>query len=115
MTIVEKDREFKFTADDFNVLRKLSNEHSGIQVPDERFDMFYSRLSKRVRKLGLANFKEYCQYLKNHPDHEFTEFINAITTNLTAFFREMHHFDHVRDVVIPEILTRNRNSPPVSG
>jgi len=110
MAIVEKVREFKFTADDFNFLRKLSNEHSGIQVPDERFDMFYSRLSKRVRKLGLADFKEYCQYLKNYPDHEFTEFINAITTNLTAFFREMHHFDYVRDVVIPEVLTRNKTS-----
>lgn len=47
MAIVEKVREFKFTVDDFNFLRKLSNEHSGIQVPDERFDMFYSRLSKR--------------------------------------------------------------------
>ncbi|MGZ5578556.1 MAG: CheR family methyltransferase [Methylobacter sp.] len=110
MAIVEKVREFKFTVDDFNFLRKLSNEHSGIQVPDERFDMFYSRVSKRVRKLGLADFKEYCQYLKDYPEHEFTEFINAITTNLTAFFREMHHFDYLRDVVIPEILIRNKSS-----
>ncbi|MDO9168774.1 MAG: protein-glutamate O-methyltransferase [Methylobacter sp.] len=110
MAIVEKDREFKFTANDFNFLRKLSNEHSGIQVPDERFDMFYSRLSKRVRKLGLADFEAYCQYLKDYPDREFTEFINAITTNLTAFFREIHHFDYVRDVVIPEILIRNKAS-----
>jgi chemotaxis protein methyltransferase CheR len=110
MAIVEKDREFKFTVDDFNFLRKLSNEHSGIQVPDERFDMFYSRLSKRVRKLGFSNFKEYCQYLKDYPDHEFTEFINAITTNLTAFFREMHHFDYVRNVVIPELLIRNKST-----
>lgn len=113
MAIVEKVREFKFTADDFNFLRKLSNEHSGIQVPDERFDMFYSRLSKRVRKLGLTDFKEYCQYLKDYPDHEFTEFINAITTNLTAFFREMHHFDYVRDVVIPELLVRNKSSKQI--
>ncbi len=110
MAIVEKDREFKFTVDDFNFLRTLSNEHSGIQVPDERFDMFYSRLSKRVRKLGLADFKEYCLYIKDHPDNEFTEFINAITTNLTAFFREIHHFDYVRDVVVPEVLSRNKSS-----
>jgi chemotaxis protein methyltransferase CheR len=110
MAIQEKEREFKFTADDFNFLRKLSNEHSGIQVPDERFDMFYSRLSKRVRKLGLSDFKEYCHYLTSHPDDEFTEFINAITTNLTAFFRENHHFEYLRDAVIPEVLIRNRNS-----
>ncbi len=110
MAIVEKDREFRFTADDFNFLRKLSNEYSGIQVPDERFDMFYSRLSKRVRKLGLTDFKGYCQHLKDHPDQEFTAFINAITTNLTAFFREIHHFDYLRDVVIPELLIRNKAS-----
>jgi chemotaxis protein methyltransferase CheR len=110
MAVQEKEREFKFTVDDFNFLRKLSNEHSGIQVPDERFDMFYSRLSKRVRKLGLSNFKEYCQYLTQHSDVEFTEFINAITTNLTAFFRENHHFEYLRDVVIPEVLIRNKVS-----
>jgi chemotaxis protein methyltransferase CheR len=110
MSIQEKDREFKFTADDFNFLRKLSNEYSGIQVPDERFDMFYSRLSKRVRKLGLLDFKQYCQYLIDRPDDEFTEFINAITTNLTAFFRENHHFEYLRDVVLPEVMLRNKAS-----
>jgi chemotaxis protein methyltransferase CheR len=110
MAIQEKEREFKFTVDDFNFLRKLSNEYSGIQVPDERFDMFYSRLSKRVRKFGLSNFKEYCQYLTNNPEAEFNNFINAITTNLTAFFREGHHFEYLRDVVLPEVLLRNKNS-----
>ncbi|MDD1626438.1 MAG: protein-glutamate O-methyltransferase [Methylococcaceae bacterium] len=114
MAIREKEREFKFTVDDFNFLRKMSNEYSGIQVSDERFDMFYSRLSKRVRKLGLGNFKEYCQYLIDHPDDEFTGFINAITTNLTAFFRESHHFEYLRDVVIPEVLLRNKNSRQIN-
>jgi chemotaxis protein methyltransferase CheR len=113
MAIVEKEREFKFTAEDFNVLRKLSNEYSGIQVPDERFDMFYSRLSKRVRKLGLNDFKEYCQYLRNNHDDEFTEFINAITTNLTSFFREQHHFDYLKNVVIPELLVRNKGTKQI--
>jgi chemotaxis protein methyltransferase CheR len=107
MAIVEKEREFKFTVDDFNVLRKLSNAHSGIQVPDERFDMFYSRLSKRVRRLGLNDFSEYCDYLKDNHEDEFTDFINAITTNLTSFFREKHHFDYLKNVVIPELLIRN--------
>ena len=110
MAIVEKEREFAFTVDDFNVLRKLSNAHSGIQAPDERFDMFYSRLSKRVRKLGLPDFKTYCQYLQENHDDEFTQFINAITTNLTSFFREQHHFDYLRDTVVPELLSRNKNT-----
>ncbi|MEQ1527924.1 MAG: protein-glutamate O-methyltransferase [Methylococcales bacterium] len=113
MAVQEKEREFKFTFEDFNLLRKLSNEHSGIQVPDERFDMFYSRLSKRVRKLGLTNFKEYCRYLETHPEAEFTEFINSITTNLTAFFRENHHFEYLQEVVIPEVLVRNKYSKQI--
>lgn len=114
MAIVEKEREFRFTAEDFNVLRKMSNEHSGIQVPDERFDMFYSRLSKRVRKLGLNDFKEYCAYLKNNHEDEFTEFINSITTNLTSFFREQHHFNYLKSTVLPELLQRNKNTKEIS-
>lgn len=103
----DKQREFLYTREDFDFLRKMSNEHSGILVPDDKFDMFYSRLSKRVRMHGLANFKEYCLYLKNNPEKEFTEFINAVTTNLTSFFREQHHFDFLKNTVIPEILQRN--------
>ena len=103
----EKVREFEYTLADFDVLRKISNEYSGILVPDDKFDMFYSRLSKRVRLLGLTNFKQYCQYLKNHRDEEFTDFINAVTTNLTSFFRENHHFEYLKKTVIPELLRKN--------
>ncbi len=113
MNVTENKREFLFTRDDFNYLRTQSNEHSGILVPDDKFDMFYSRLSKRVRKLGLANFKEYCHYLKNHPEEEFTEFINAVTTNLTAFFREKHHFDYLENTLIPELLIKNGNTKSI--
>ena len=103
----DSQREFLYTRDDFDFLRKISNEHSGILVPDDKFDMFYSRLSKRVRLHGLANFKEYCQFLKNNSDQEFTEFINAVTTNLTSFFREKHHFEYVKKTIIPDVLSRN--------
>lgn len=103
----DKQREFLYTREDFDFLRKMSNEHSGILVPDDKFDMFYSRLSKRVRMHGLTNFKEYCLYLKNNPEKEFTEFINAVTTNLTSFFREMHHFEYLKNSAIPEILKKN--------
>lgn len=105
--MAEKAREFEYTQDDFNCLRKMSNEYSGIQVPDDKFDMFYSRLSKRIRFLGFTRFKQYCQYLQNHHDDEFTEFINAVTTNLTAFFREKHHFDYLANTVLPELLKKN--------
>jgi len=105
--VSDNQREFLYTKEDFDFLRKISNDHSGILVPDDKFDMFYSRLSKRVRMRGLANFKEYCQYLKNNPELEFNEFINAVTTNLTSFFREKHHFEYLKNTVIPEVLKRN--------
>ena len=107
---MEKQREFEYTRADFEVLRAISNSHSGIIVTDDKFDMFYSRLSKRVRMLGLKNFQEYCLYLQNNEETEFTEFINAITTNLTAFFRENHHFEYVKNTIIPELLKRNHAS-----
>lgn len=106
----EKAREFEYTFADFNVLRQLSNQHSGILVPDDKFDMFYSRLSKRVRLLGFHTFKQYAHYLQQHPEQEFTEFINAVTTNLTSFFRESHHFDYLEKAVIPELLKKNQAS-----
>lgn len=109
----DKQREFEYTHEDFDFLRKISNEHSGILVPDDKFDMFYSRLSKRVRMHGLANFKQYCQYLKNNQEHEFTEFINAVTTNLTSFFREKHHFEYLKNTVLPEIIKRNSTTKTI--
>ncbi|MCQ8105229.1 protein-glutamate O-methyltransferase CheR [Methylomonas sp. SURF-2] len=108
MAGIDKAREFEYTLDDFNFLRKISNRHSGILVPDDKFDMFYSRLSKRVRRLGFNRFAEYCQYLQDHPEQEFTEFINAVTTNLTSFFREMHHFEFVAQTLLPELLKKNQ-------
>jgi chemotaxis protein methyltransferase CheR len=101
-------REFSYTWDDFNILRRISNMHSGILVPDDKFDMFYSRLVKRLRVLALSDFRAYCQFLVNNPEQEFTEFINAITTNLTSFFREQHHFEYLQTVLIPELLEKNR-------
>lgn len=110
----EKVREFEYTPADFDFLRKLSNQHSGILVPDDKFDMFYSRLSKRLRALGFTSFKQYCQYLKNNSDTEFTEFINAVTTNLTSFFRENHHFEYLSKTVIPGLLKKHAGSKRIS-
>ncbi|MDX8126282.1 MULTISPECIES: protein-glutamate O-methyltransferase CheR [Methylomonas] len=109
----EKAREFEYTQADFDVLRKISNQYSGILVPDDKFDMFYSRLSKRVRMLGFTSFKQYCHYLKNNPDTEFTEFINAVTTNLTSFFRENHHFEYLSKTVVPGLLKKHAGTKQI--
>lgn len=101
-------REYQFTRRDFDFLRKLSNAQTGIVVTDDKFDMFYSRLARRVRTLGLRSFAEYCNYLEQpHNADEIVELVNALTTNLTALFREVHHFDYLADTVLPEFARRN--------
>ena len=104
-------REYQFTQRDFDFLRRLSNQRTGIVVTDDKFDMFYSRLARRVRALELTSFAEYCDFLE-HPAHEgeITELVNALTTNLTSFFRENHHFEYLAKEVLPECIDRNRAS-----
>ena len=81
-----KTREFEFTRRDFDFC-KVSNSRTGIVVSDDKFDMFYSRLSRRVRLLGLKDFSEYCDLISNETEErEVLELVNALTTNLTAFF-----------------------------
>jgi len=109
------EREFEFTIDDFNFLRKVSNQHTGIVVSDDKIDMFYSRLSRRLRKLGLSTFKEYCELIKNDKEGvEIIELINSITTNLTAFFRENHHFEYLKNYIIPDFILKKENNKKVS-
>ncbi|MBA1446250.1 MAG: protein-glutamate O-methyltransferase [Chromatiales bacterium] len=103
-----RDREFEFTRTDFEFLRGITNQRTGIVVSDDKFDMFYSRLSRRVRKLGMATFSEYCDLIRANQDgDEMVELINSITTNLTAFFRENHHFEYLANTVIPELRAKN--------
>lgn len=99
------NREYEFTRRDFEFLSKLSNQKTGIIVGEDKFDMFYSRLSRRVRALGLKNFAEYCSYVDDPKNKdEITQLVNAITTNLTAFFRENHHFEYLKSEAIPAII-----------
>jgi chemotaxis protein methyltransferase CheR len=103
----EKQREFDFSRRDFNYLREVANNRTGIVVTDDKYDMFYARLSRRVRKLGLRNFSEYCDLIRTESkDEEVLELVNAITTNLTSFFREQHHFDELNRRVVPELTQR---------
>lgn len=105
-----KQREFEFTDTDFLCLQRLVTDHTGIVVTDAKRDMIYSRLSRRLRALGFARFADYCAYLRLHEAEELTELINAVTTNLTSFFREPHHFEHLAQVVVPALLQTNEAS-----
>jgi chemotaxis protein methyltransferase CheR len=106
MTMPATDREFAFTRRDFDFLRRLANERTGIVVSDDKFDMFYSRLARRLRHLGLRDFAAYCELLRSAAGAgEMPELVNAITTNLTAFFREQHHFDFLAQRLVPGLST----------
>lgn len=85
-------REFEFTDRDFDRIRKLIYEHAGISLCKMKKEMVYNRLAKRLRALGLRTFRDYLQRLDNGDEAEWEAFGNALTTNLTAFFREPHHF-----------------------
>jgi chemotaxis protein methyltransferase CheR len=101
-------RELPYTRNDFDYLRKVARERTGCVVSEDKFNMFYSRLYWRVRSLGLSSFKEYCDYLENDESEvEALELANSITTNLTAFFRESHHFLFLSSKVIPELREKN--------
>ena len=102
-----KKREFLFTEGDFKFLVKLVLELTGIVLSDSKREMVYSRLTRRIRELRLKDFNSYCDLLRKGDNVELGHFTNAITTNLTSFFREPHHFDYLADVVVPEIKLRN--------
>ena len=97
----ESGREFAFSDADFRDLAQYAYDQAGIALADNKRNLVYSRLSRRLRALNQTTFREYREYLASTPS-ELEAFINAISTNLTKFFRESHHFDHFRThVAVP--------------
>jgi len=95
----EQRREFVFTAADFERIRKLIYNRAGISLSTSKHEMVYSRLGRRLRALGLSEFKDYLALLENGDAAEWEAFTNSLTTNLTAFFREEHHFPLLADLL----------------
>lgn len=86
-------REFVWTDADFDRVQALIYQRAGISLHDGKHAMVYSRLSRRLRDTGHQSFRDYLGWLETHDGPEWQEFINALTTNLTSFFREQHHFE----------------------
>src|ERR1017187_955149 len=95
--------DFVLTDADFNRIRELVREHTGIALSEAKRQMVYGRLARRLRALRLASFADYVEFLERAEPLELQEFTNAITTNLTSFFRESHHFDYLAEHVLPQI------------
>ncbi|WP_291556054.1 CheR family methyltransferase [Comamonas sp. SCN 65-56] len=96
---VSEGREFAWTNADFSRVQKLIYQRAGISLHDGKHAMVYSRLSRRLRDTGHTSFEEYLGWLESQDGPEWQEFINALTTNLTAFFREQHHFDSLTAIL----------------
>ena len=92
----EREKEFSFDAADFERVRKLIYQRAGISLHQGKQAMVYSRVSRRLRKVGYRSFSSYLQWLEQamgaEAEEEWQEFVNCLTTNLTSFFREQHHF-----------------------
>jgi chemotaxis protein methyltransferase CheR len=101
--------EFAFTYADFARIAELLYAQAGITLSESKTTLVYSRLAKRIRALGLKSFHAYCDLVAS-PDSEEERgrMLNALTTNLTRFFREPHHFDHLRDQVLAPIAAQVR-------
>jgi len=90
------EREFSYTQAHFEQVQAKLYELAGIRLDTSKDAMVYSRLVRRIRNLKVGGFANYFAYLENTPS-ETQEFINALTTNLTSFFREPHHFDILKE------------------
>lgn len=100
-------REFYFTPRDFEQVSKLIYQHAGISLSPSKQEMVYSRLGRRLRAKGLATFKDYLALLENGDPDEWEAFTNSLTTNLTAFFREEHHFP----ILASHVLAQRNHRP----
>jgi chemotaxis protein methyltransferase CheR len=108
------DGEFAFTDADFRKISAMVHGDAGIYLPDAKATLVYSRLAKRLRALGLSSFKDYCALVAGAEGlDERQKMLAALTTNVTRFFREPHHFEHLRGKVLPPLLEAARRGARV--
>jgi len=109
MSFPEQTR-YVFTDKDFNFIRKLIAENAGININQGKRELVYARLSKRLRALELKTFRQYCKRIEEGDNLELVNCIDAITTNVTYFFRENHHFEFLSDVILPSFISDSPQS-----
>ncbi len=103
------DGEFVFTGEDFRRIAAILYADAGISLADSKATLVYSRLAKRLRTLGLASFRDYCTLISERDGlDERQKMLAALTTNVTRFFREPHHFDHLKAKVLPKLVAKAR-------
>lgn len=101
--------EFLFTNDDFTTIARMLHDDAGIALSESKASLVYSRLVKRLRALGIESFRDYCRLVAGAEGvGERQNMLAALTTNVTRFFREPHHFEHLKAKLLPGLAARAR-------
>ena len=101
--------EFLLTGEDFQNIADMLHADAGIYLSEAKATLVYSRLAKRLRALGLGNFHDYCTFVASEDGaDERQKMLAALTTNVTRFFREPHHFDHLKEQLLPLVEEAKR-------
>jgi len=113
-SIARNFSNLRLTTAEFEQLSKLVYEQSGINLSIGKKVMLESRLSKRLRTLNMWSFKDYIEYItsKEGVENELIHMIDVVTTNKTDFFREPHHFDYLKQTLLPDFLDEAENKRP---
>jgi chemotaxis protein methyltransferase CheR len=106
--------DYMLTTDNFRQIADTLNGETGIYLSDEKAPLVYSRLGKRLKALGMSNFTDYCALIISDKGvDERMNMMNALTTNVTRFFREPHHFDTLKKDVLPKLLAEAKRGGKV--
>ena len=107
-------REFPFTQRDFRQIAAMMQKDAGIALAEAKAPLVYARLVKRLRNLGVESFKQYCELVEGSDGaDERQNMVAVLTTNVTRFFREPHHFEHLKTHVLPDLLGEVRRGAPL--
>lgn len=104
-------RRDELTRQEFDFLRKMIHEYAGIVIAENKRSMVQGRINRRMRELGVRDVGEYLDYLRNAPEIERDGLASALTTNVTSFFREAHHFEYLRSEFLPDWRLRQIARP----
>jgi chemotaxis protein methyltransferase CheR len=95
---------------EFEFISHVVGQNAGIVLGPNKRQLVQGRLARRLRELGLRSYQEYCEHVRSSGPEELVGLINALTTNVTAFFREKHHFEALASYMLPEAMRRNAAS-----
>lgn len=114
MTATEQSSEYAFSDADFSTIAELANRKYGLYLQSSKKALVYSRLARRLRALHLTRFSDYCKLLDTpEGETEQSHLLSALTTNVTHFFREKHHFDQLRKDILPGLMEKARHGGAV--